>query len=451
MHQYKEIFSINGEIGLTNLAEHKIELLPGAKPFAEPLRRRAPLHIEETRKQVHKMLKMGIIEESDSPWASAYVLAKKKNGELRLCIDFRKLNDMTKKLVYPLPNIEECLESLSGKKYFSQLDFASGFWQIPMANNSKELTAFRTEDGLFQFTRMPFGLTNAPASFQRTMNAMLSGLKGLNLQVFIDDVCLASHNWQEHLDLLEKVFKLVIKSNLKLQGAKWTFGAASVTFLGHKITENGIQQEPEKLKALTQLPPPEDCKGVKRVLGMFFYYRKFVPNFAMIAEPLTDLTRKGKIFKWQTEQQRAYESIIDALKKNATLSHFNHKDPILVKTDASRKGAAGILLQKQGIDWKLICCCSRRLSASETNYGITDLEGLAVIYTVSKLRPYLLGKPFKIMVDHCALCVLNKRVPNSSRLKRWAIILSEFDFEIIYTKGGLHKDIDCLSRALLVN
>lgn len=220
-------------------------------------------------------------------------MAKKKNGQFRLCIDFRRLNSLTKKLVHPLPNIEDCLETLSGKKFFSQIDFASGFWQIPMEPSSKELTAFRTEDGLFHFRRMPFGLTNAPATFQRMMNAIFAGLKGLNLQVFIDDVCIATNTWQEHLAMLTKVFVLVIKSKLKLQGSKCTFGADKVIFLGHLISAEGIKQEPDKLKALEKLPPPTDTTGVKRILGFTGFYRKFVPNFAMIVAPLTDLTRKN--------------------------------------------------------------------------------------------------------------------------------------------------------------
>lgn len=440
-------FSTHGEIGKTNVVKHKIELLPNSHPFAEPLRRRAPIQIDETRRQVNELLKEGIIEESSSPWASAYVLAKKKNGEMRLCIDFRKLNAVTKKLVYPLPNIDECLETLSGKQYFTQLDFKSGFWQIEMDEGSKEMTAFRTEDGLFQFRRMPFGLTNAPATFQRMINSVLAGLKGMNLQVFIDDICIATRTWAEHLNMLQTTLKLIIEANLKIKADKCKFGAKSIKFLGHEISSQGIKQDPDKLKALLKLPSPRDAKEVKRALGMFSYYRKFVDKFAMIAEPLTKLTRKGVEFAWTNEQQNAYDKILSELSKNATLAHFNHRDPVMLKTDASRTGVAGMLLQKQDEDWKIITCCSRRLTPSEANYGITDLEGLGLIYAVAKLRPYLLGKHFKVLVDHCALCVLNKRQPASPRLCRWAIILSEFDFEIVYTKGNLHCDIDCLSRA----
>lgn len=164
------------------------------------------------------MLKEGIIEESDSPWASAYVLAKKKNGEWRLCIDFRKLNAVTKKLAYPLPDITDCIGTLASKKFYSQMDLSSGFWQLPLEKKSKELTAFRTEDNLYQFKRMPFGLCNAPASFQRMMNALLAGLKGLSLQAFIDDICVATETWEEHLSVLDKLLLATIKANLKRMG-----------------------------------------------------------------------------------------------------------------------------------------------------------------------------------------------------------------------------------------
>ena len=332
---------------------------------------------------------------------------------------------MTKKTVYPLPNIEDCLDTLSGKRYFSQIDFTSGFWQMKMDQKSREMTAFRTEDGLYQFKRMPFGLTNAPASFQRMINALLAGLKGLNLQVFIDDVCIATSTWEEHLSLLEKLLRTVIKANLKLKSSKCTFGASRVIFLGHEISSDGIRQEPAKLKAILAMPRPTDVPGVRRLLGMFSYYRKFVPSFAMLAQPLNKLMRKNTPFAWNDEHEEAYNQLMSKLAENATLAHFDHNLPVLVKTDASKKGVAGLLLQKHEDQWRIVSCCSRRLSHSEENYGITDLEGLAVMYTVTKFRHYLLGKPFEIMVDHCALCALNPPgKPRSPRLERWALILS---------------------------
>lgn len=229
------------------------------------------------------------------------------------------------------------------------------------------------------------------------------------------------------------------------------FASSKILFLGHEISKNGIKQDPEKLRAIENLPVPTDAQGVKRVMGLLNYYRRFVPRFAIISEPLTNLTRKNIPFVWGEEQQQAFKTLIQSLLNNATLAHYNHVDPLMLKTDASHQGVAGMLLQKQNDEWKIVTCCIRRLSAAEANYGITDLEGLAIIYSTQKLKPYLLWKKFKILVDHCALCVLNKRIPQSNRLKRWAIILQEFDYEIVYTRGDLHKDIDCLSRAPVHN
>ena len=186
--------------------------------------------------KVPKNVSVGIIEPSVSPWAAAYVLVRKKTGEIRLCIDFRRLNEQTKKNQYPLPLIEDCLEPLRGNKFFYQLDLASGYWQIKMAQEAREKTASRTEEGHFQFQRMPFGLCNAPASFQKLVNALFSGLKGVHLQVFIDDICVASKTWPEHLKMLEQVFELLEKANLRLKPSKCIFGANKVIFLGHELT-----------------------------------------------------------------------------------------------------------------------------------------------------------------------------------------------------------------------
>lgn len=190
------------------------------------------MHRQEAQKQIDRMLEEGIIEHSSSPWASAYVQVKKKTAEMRLCIYFRKLNEKTKKNVYPSPNIEDCLEPLSGNCYFSQLDLASGYWQIRMAEGAKELTEFRIENGHHQFRRMPFGLCNAPASFQRLINALFAGLKGIHLQVFIDDICVASSDWQHHLILMERVLILLESANLNLKASKCMFGTDRVIFLG---------------------------------------------------------------------------------------------------------------------------------------------------------------------------------------------------------------------------
>lgn len=414
--RYLNIFSINGELGTTNLIQHNIQLIDNSKPYVEPFRRHPETHKLEAAKQVRSMLNQNIIEPSKSSWANEYVMVKKKNGEFRMCIDYRKLNNLTIKEAYPLPNIDECLDNLAGKKYFSQLDFRSGYWQIPIADKSKELTAFRTDEGLFQFVKMPFGLCNAPAFFQKLINALLVGLKGQAVQCFIDDICIASNNWNEHLTMLERIFKLIATAGLKLNGSKCNFGPKSTIFLGHLISNEGIMQDPNKLKAISCLPSPKDGKSLQRALGLLNSYRKFVPNYATLAVPLTRLTRKGVIFRWTSNEETVFRKLIEEFTKNMSLAHFKQNAETILKTDASKEGIGAILLQLHDNDWKIIHCISRQTNKSETNYGITELEALAVIYAVKKLRHYLLGRKFKIIVDHCPLCSLNLKDPASARL-----------------------------------
>lgn len=309
------------------------------------------------------------------------------------------------------------------------------------------MTSFRTEEGQFQFCRMPFGLMNAPASFQRLMNVLFANLKGPNLQVFIDDICLASRTWVEHCQLLEEIFKLLIEANLKLKASKCIFGSKEVIFLGHRLSKDGIQADPEKLRAIENLPRPKSVDDVRRILGLMNYYRRLVPNFAHIVAPLTKCLKKGIVFNWDSNKEKAFNEVKNALMTNPILANFNHQDPLALKTDASTLGVAGILLQRQQDEWKLISCASRRLSIHEENYGISELEALAIVYSVSKFRNYLLGKHFSILTDHCALCSLKSKMPASARLRRWAILLSEYDFEIRYLKGSKQCDVDCLSRA----
>lgn len=447
LFKYSQAFSLRGELGCAKGVQHKIEIVKGAKPIVEPARRLPQLHIDETSKQVKDMLDKGIIQESFSPWASAYVVVKKKTGDFRVCVDFRRLNALTKKDSFPLPNAEACIESLAGQEFFSSFDFASGYWQMEVEPQSRELTAFRTEHGHYEFTRMPFGLCNAPASFQRLMNKTFASLRGLNLQIYLDDVCLASTTWQEHLAAIEELLAVIERSNIKLNASKCTLAAKRINFLGHIISKSGVQQDPSKLAAIVNMPRPTNLHEVRRILGMLNYYRRFVPNFAVLATPLSNLTRKQTPFRWEEAEEAAFNALVGALSENALLAHFNTTDDIMLKTDASLAGVGAILMQKQNDEWRIVCCHSRKLNDAERNYGITDLEALAVVDAMQKFRPYLLGRHFKLVTDHSALSVLEQKNAKSARVRRWQILLSEFDSQVSYMKGSLHVDVDCLSRA----
>lgn len=248
--QFKCIFSINGELGATELCEHDIVLIDGYKPVAEPLRRHALSEKDAVRAQIKSMLEKDVIEPSNSPWASAYVLVKKKNGQMRFCVDYRNVNAQTKRDVYPLPRLDDCLDFMANKVYFTLLDFASGYWQIPMAARAKEITAFRTTDGHWQCKKMPFGLTNSGASFQRMVDAVFSGLKNEELMVFIDDVCVASPSWDEHMLSLKQVFNRIKTARLRLQPPKCVIGATSIKFLGHRVSKHCIQPDESQISAI---------------------------------------------------------------------------------------------------------------------------------------------------------------------------------------------------------
>lgn len=306
VEKYIDIFNYDGRLGKTNVTKHTITLKKDSRPIAEPLRRNAIVENVEISKQVDEMLEKGVIEESESPWASAIVLVKKKNGKMRFCVDFRKLNEVTVEWKYPLPRIDDMIDSMKNRKYFTCLDLASGYWQIEMDPVSKPLTAFRTRDGQYQFKRMPFGLVNSGASFQKLVDVLFSGMKGVDLQVYVDDICVASPSWVEHLKSLDEVFKRIRCAGLVIQHEKCTFGFAETIFLGHRINEQGISPDPSKVKAIQEMPAPIDVHGVRRFLGMTGYYRRFVKNYAMISDALVNLTMKDVNFTWGSKENESF-------------------------------------------------------------------------------------------------------------------------------------------------
>lgn len=401
---------------------------------------------QAVKEQIADMLSKGIIEESTSPWASAYVLVKKKNGQWRFCVDYSRVNELTKKNAYPLPRLDDCLDFMGGKNYFTLLDFASGYWQIPMEQGSKEVTAFRTHEGHWQFNRMPFGLCNSGASFQKLVDSVFSGLKGADLMVYIDDTCIASKSWGEHVSALDRVFNCVAEAGLVVQPSKCTIGSNTITFLGHVISDKGIHPDPNNVKAIKEMPTPTCVEDVQKFNGMVSYYRRLIPNLASMSEPLTMLTRKGTAWQWEDEQKIAYGKIKNTLSSDLCVVCYDNTRETRLKTDACSTGIGGILQQKTSKGWLIVACCSRQLNTHERNWPIGK-EGLAMIWSVQQFRAYLLGRFFTILVDHCPLCVLNIKKPNTPQLARWGVILSEYHMKIQYVKGEDHKDVDCLSRA----
>lgn len=291
-------------------------------------------------------------------------------------------------------------------------------------------------------------MCNSGASFQKMVDTIFSGLKGVDLMVFIDDTCIASRSWNEHLSALKKVLTCVREAGLVIQPTKCNIGPDTITFLGHVISPKEIHPDPEKVSALKRIATPTNVTEIKRILGLDSYYRRLIPNLASMSEPLINLTRKNVPFVWNDERKSSFESIKNSLSSDLCVACYDHKKETRLKTDACLIGIGGILQQKNDRgEWMIIACYLRRLNSAEKNYSITDLEGLALVWCIQKFRAYLLGKEFTVLVDHCPLCILSLKKPSSARLARWSVLLSEYNMKIEYIKGGLHEDVDCISRA----
>jgi hypothetical protein len=398
--------------------------------------------METIDNEIEQMLKARIIEPSDSPWSSPIVLVKKKDGGTRFCIDFRKVNEVTKRDSYPLPRIDATLDLLAGSKIFSTLDCFSGFWQIQLDDESKEKTAFTTRGGLYQFRVLPFGLTNAPSCFQRTMEQVFAGLTLETCLIYIDDIVVFARDFKSHLQRLQQVFDRIRKYGFKLKAKKCHFGEPKLLFLGHMISEQGVSCDPAKIEVIKNLSPPRTVRQVRRFLGICSYYRRFVAKFAKLAEPLTKLLHKDEPFKWGEAQQTSFEDLKERLVTAPVLSYPDFRKTFTLQTDASGYSLGAILSQ----DDKVIAYASRNLSPAEQKYTVTELECLAIIYGTDIFYAYLYGRHFHIVTDHSALAYLKNSKQIRGRIARWSLKLQELDFEVHHRSGKKSGNVDFLSR-----
>lgn len=433
------------DLGQSNIVQHSIDTATH-KPIHQAPYKSAWKERELTQNQVQHMQNIGAIEPSSSPWAAPVVLVKKKDGYWRFCVDYRKLNAITTRDVYPLPRIEDALSRLEGSRYFSIMDMQSGYWQVEVRPEDREKTVFITPDGLYQFKVMPFGLSNAPATFQRMMDVLLSGLKWNTCLVYLDDIVVFSKTVSEHLSRLDEVLARIQRANLKLKISKCSFFATSLKVLGYVVSGKGQSPDASKVLAVRNFPVPQNVKDVQSFLGFCTYYRRFICDFANIARPLSDLTKKNNSFVWANEQQNSFEALKNALQSSPILGHPNYELPMEIHCDASGYGLGAVLVQQQESGERVICYASRLLNKAETNYSVTERECLALIFAVQRFRAYIWGARIKVVTDHHALCWLMKKKDLSGRLARWSLQLQELDIEIFHRSGKLHSDADVLSR-----
>ena len=397
--------------------------------------------------QVQQMLSSNVIRPSNSPWASPVVMVRKKDGSLRFCVDFRQLNAATVKDAHPLPRIDDLLDTLRGANWFSTLDLKSGYWQVPITEQDKAKTAFRTSSGqLFEFNQVPFGLCNAPATFSHLMDRVLAGLHWERCLFYLDDIIVLSSTWEEHLARLREVFERLRHAKLKLGAAKCTFATKEVSYLGHRVTEEGLLPDPSLLAAIRDIPPPKTTTEVRSFLGLAGYYWRYVKGFAAIAAPLHALTRKDAVFHWSEDCQNAFDQLKTLLTTSPITAFPDFSQEFRLYTDASTAGLCAILAQVQDGKERIICCASRALNKAEKSYPATKLECLAIVWAVAKFCPYLMAMPFEVYAVHYALQWLKTMRTGSALLHRWSAALEEYNFTVRHRPGKVQTHVDGLSR-----
>ena len=455
--EYHHIFSLEPqEMGCTEATEHVIELLKGQEePFKERFRRIAPHLVEEVRQHIQEMLDGGTIRPSQSPWCNAVVLARKKDGSLRFCIDFRRLNERTKKDSYPLPRTNETMESLVGARIFSCMDLKSGFWQVKMAEGSQQYTAFTVGSmGVYEFLRMPYGLCNAPATFQRLMQNCLGELNLTYALIYLDDVIVHSRTPEDHISRLQAVFDRFAQHGLKLKPSKCHFFKDTITYLGHEVSRNGMLPGDLNVRSIAELAPPVTFTGIRRFLGATGYFRRFIKDYAKIAKPLNDLL-SGENSKLKAQPVvltdaalQAFSSLKFKCMTAPVLAFADFERPFLLETDASGEGLGAVLSQKQD-DGKFhpVAYASRELKSSERNYHSSKLEFLALKWAVTdQFREYLQYKPFTVKTDNNPLTYIMSTPNLDATGHRWVAALAQYDMKIEYLKGTDNKVADALSR-----
>ena len=440
---YMDVIGNDNDLGCTKVLHHNIDT-GSASPIRQPVRRLSLPAKEEVKKLLGEMLQKNVISPSTSPWASPIMLVRKKDGSTRFCVDYCKVNCLTRKDAYPIP---ETLDTLAGAKLFSTLDLRSGYWQVQVNPEHWEKTAFCTSEGLFEFNVMPFGLCNAPATFQRLMDSVLAGLHWKTYLVYIDDIIVVGKSFDEHLCNLQAVFERLRQAGLKLHPRKCHLLRHKVTYLGHVVSAQGIAPDLDKTDRVNLWPIPHSAKEVQQFLGLANYYCRFIKDFASLAKPLHRLTEKGREFTWTQESDQAFNTLKQKLTSAPVLALPNWSKSFLLDTDASETGISAVLSQVQDDGSEcVIAYASRLLSKQERNYCVTRKELLAVVTFLQHFRPYLIWSLFTIRTDHSALTWLQNFKQPEGQLARWLEKLQEFQFTIVHRPGRAHANADALSR-----
>ncbi|KAK2449583.1 hypothetical protein QL285_008768 [Trifolium repens] len=425
--------------------EFSIDLIPGSQPISVAPYRMSPLELRELKTQLEELLQKHFIRPSVSPWGAPVLLVKKKDGTMRLCIDYRQLNKVTIKNKYPLPRIDDLLDQLRGATVFSKIDLRSGYHQIRIKSSDVSKTAFRTRYGHYEFLVMPFGLTNAPAVFMDYMNRIFQPYLDQFVVIFIDDILIYSKDHQEHAEHLRIVLEILREKQLYAKFSKCEFWLSEVKFLGHAISQGGVSVDPSKVEAVLNWERPRNVSEVRSFLGLAGYYRRFILGFSELALPLTRLTRKGAAFNWDTACEVSFSTLKEKLTSAPVLVIPDPSKKYIVYCDASHKGLGCVLMQEGAV----VAYASRQLKPHEENYPTHDLELATIIFALKIWRHHLYGVQFELFSDHKSLKYLFDQRELNMRQRRWMEYLKDFDFSLNYHPGKANVVADALSRKSL--
>lgn len=434
-------------LGLVRNHTHKVKLRHNVSPVQARLRRLPMTLRDQVSEEIFKLEREGVIERVDaSEWVSPIVVVKKQDGNIRMCIDLRAPNQAVVIDSFPLPHIDELLNSLGGSSYFSKLDLASAYHQVRLDPVSRDLTAFITHEGLFRFKRVCFGLASAPAAFQQIMSKILKDCPGV--QFYLDDVIVYGSSLQEHDANLRRVLSRISQAGMKLN-CKGVFQVQELSFLGHHLSMKGLAPLSSKVDAVLNFETPSDPHKLKAFLGLVEYYSKFIPHCSTVVEPMRRLLRKGVHFNWSPEVEASFQRVKTSLKKASILSMFNPTLPIVVATDASQYGLGAVLQQQYGNQLRPVAFASRSLTDTERRYSAGEKEALACLWACEKWHVYLWGRSFVIRTDHQALVTLLSNKGSGIRplrITRWTSRLLNYNFKMEFQRGATNVVADAFSR-----
>ena len=447
VQQYPEIFKGLG----TFKTDYTIRLKPDATPFAIYVPRRVALpQRPEVEKELQRMQQLGVISKvsEPTPWCAGMVIVTKPSGKLHVCVDLKPLNENVMREVHPLPKVDSTLAQMAGAKVFTKLDTNSGFWQVPLSQESRLLTTFLTPIGRFCFNKLPFGINSAPEYFQRKMNELLADIPGV--LVHVDDILIFAATRDVHDQRLHEVLKRIQNEGLTLNKAKCKFHQSKIEYLGHIIDSEGISPDPKRTEAIRKMPPPASLTELRRFMGIVNQLNKFSPKIAELSQPLRKLLSPKQPYTWTPSQDDAFQKLQEEISSNRVLALYDLEKPTKISADASAYGLGAVLLQQNDKEWRPVAFASRALTETETRYAQIEKEALALTWACEKFAEYVLGKRFELETDHKPLVpILGQKSLDTlpPRVLRFRIRLMRFDYTIYHSPGKSLYLADTLSRA----